>query len=79
MTGLPFRSPGPIIFKTIDRNSNERLRRFMVKVKEFSWILPLLLAKACAVKAIWAAADVRFGSMLSKNGGLSGLSSLGVL
>ena len=24
--------------------------------------LPLLLAKACAVKAIWAAADVRFGS-----------------
>ena len=25
--------------------------------------LPLLLAKACAVKAIWAAADVRFGSL----------------
>jgi hypothetical protein len=25
--------------------------------------LPLLLAKACAVKVIWAAADVRFGSL----------------
>ena len=25
--------------------------------------LPLLLAKACPVKAIWAAADVRFGSL----------------
>lgn len=35
--------------------------------------LPLLLAKACAVKAIWAAADVRFGSWLCKNALLHGI------